>query len=64
MRGASMREERTEEYLEAIYKRQSKKLPVTTSSLAEELKVSPPAVTDMLRSLDKQGLIDYSQIKD
>jgi DtxR family transcriptional regulator, Mn-dependent transcriptional regulator len=54
-----MKDERIEEYLEAIYKRQSKKLPVTTSSLAEDLKVSPPAVTDMLRHLDKQGFIAY-----
>ena len=58
-----MKEERTEEYLEAIYRRQTKKLPVTTSSLAEELKVSPPAVTDMLRHLDKHGLIDYKPNK-
>ncbi len=58
-----MKNERTEEYLEAIYKRQSKKLPVTTSSLAEDLKVSPPAVSDMLHHLDKQGFIAYKPNK-
>jgi DtxR family Mn-dependent transcriptional regulator len=54
-----MKNERSEEYLEAIYKRQSKKLPVTTSSLAEDLKVSLPAVSD----LDKQGFIAHKPNK-
>lgn len=52
--------ERTQEYLEAIYKRQREEMPVTTSSLAEDLKVSQPAITDMLRSLENRGLIDYT----
>jgi DtxR family transcriptional regulator, Mn-dependent transcriptional regulator len=54
-----MESERTGEYLEAIYKQQNKKSPVSTSALAEDLKVSLPAVTDMLRHLKEQGLIDY-----
>jgi DtxR family transcriptional regulator, Mn-dependent transcriptional regulator len=54
-----METERTEEYLEAIYKRQEKEKPVSTSSLAADLGVSQPAVTDMLRSLEGKGLIDY-----
>ncbi|OGO16496.1 MAG: hypothetical protein A2Z02_03890 [Chloroflexi bacterium RBG_16_48_7] len=54
-----MESERTGEYLEAIYKQQSKKSPVSTSALAEDLKVSLPAVTDMLRHMKEQGLIDY-----
>jgi DtxR family transcriptional regulator, Mn-dependent transcriptional regulator len=52
--------ERTQEYLEAIYKRQEGESPVTTSALAEDLKVSQPAITDMLRSLENRGLIDYA----
>jgi DtxR family transcriptional regulator, Mn-dependent transcriptional regulator len=52
--------ERTQEYLEAIYKRQEDETPVSTSALAEDLKVSQPAITDMLRSLDNKGLIDYA----
>jgi DtxR family transcriptional regulator, Mn-dependent transcriptional regulator len=52
--------ERTQEYLEAIYKRQEEESPVATSALAEDLKVSQPAVTDMLRSLENRGLIDYA----
>ena len=54
-----MESERTEEYLEAIYKRQRKETPVSTSSLAADLGVSQPAVTDMLRTLENKGLIDY-----
>ena len=53
-----MESERTQEYLEAIYKRQRSEKPVATSTLAEDLKVSPPAVTDMLHSLESKGLID------
>ena len=54
-----MESERIEEYLEAIYKRQGKETPVSTSSLAADLRVSQPAVTDMLRTLENKGLIDY-----
>jgi len=54
-----MESERTEEYLEAIYKRQGRETPVSTSSLASDLGVSQPAVTDMLRTLESKGLIDY-----
>jgi DtxR family Mn-dependent transcriptional regulator len=58
-----MESERTQEYLEAIYKRQRTEKPVATSTLAEDLKVSPPAVTDMLRSLESKGLINYRASK-
>ncbi|MGA2367942.1 MAG: metal-dependent transcriptional regulator [Dehalococcoidia bacterium] len=58
-----MESERTQEYLEAIYKRQRTEKPVATSTLAEDLKVSPTAVTDMLRSLESRGLIDYKASK-
>jgi DtxR family transcriptional regulator, Mn-dependent transcriptional regulator len=54
-----MNSERTGEYLESIFKRQSEKTPVSTSSLAEDLKVSLPAVSDMLKHLKKEGFIDY-----
>jgi DtxR family Mn-dependent transcriptional regulator len=54
-----MKSERTEEYLEAIYKRLGKETPVSTSSLASDLGVSQPAVTDMLRTLENKGLIEY-----
>jgi DtxR family Mn-dependent transcriptional regulator len=54
-----MDSERTEEYLEAIYKEQNKGPSVSTSLLAKNLGVSAPAVTDMLRHLERRGLIDY-----
>lgn len=58
-----MASERIEEYLEAIYRKQSTETPVSTSSIAEELKVSLPAVTDMLLKLEKRGLIEYTANK-
>jgi len=58
-----MESERTEEYLEAIYKRQETENPVSTSSLAADLAVSLPAVTDMMRRLEVNGLIDYAHNK-
>jgi DtxR family Mn-dependent transcriptional regulator len=54
-----MGSERVEEYLEAIFKRQQVEAPVSTSALAEDLKVSLPAVTDMMRRLQDADLIDY-----
>ncbi|MGA2670702.1 MAG: metal-dependent transcriptional regulator [Dehalococcoidia bacterium] len=54
-----MESERVEEYLEAIYKRQKTETPVSTSALAKDLGVSLPAVTDMLRRLESEGLIEY-----
>ena len=55
-----MESERIEEYLEAIYRKQNVESPVITSTLAEKLKVSLPAVTDMLQKLEKKGLIEYT----
>ena len=54
-----MRSERVEEYLEAISKRQKTEMPVSTSSLAADLGVSLPAVTDMIRRLEAEGLINH-----
>ncbi len=54
-----MDSERTEEYLEAIYKEQSKGPSVSTSLLAKNLGVSAPAVTDMLGHLERRGLVDH-----
>ncbi len=58
-----MDSERTEEYLEAIYKEQSKGDSASTSFLARDLGVSQPAVTDMLKNLGSRGLIDYASNK-
>jgi len=58
-----MESERVQEYLEAIYKIQKTEMPVSTSALAKDLKVSLPAVTDMLRKLENKGLIEYKANK-
>jgi DtxR family Mn-dependent transcriptional regulator len=58
-----MDSERVEEYLEAIYKRQAIETPVSTSSLAKDLRVSLPAVTDMLRRLASEEFINYTANK-
>jgi len=58
-----MRSERVEEYLEAISKRQKTEMPVSTSSIAADLGVSLPAVTDMIRRLEADGLIEYEPNK-
>ncbi len=58
-----MDSERIEEYLEAIYKRQKTETPVSTSALAKDLAVSLPAVSDMLRRLESEGLIEYAANK-
>jgi DtxR family Mn-dependent transcriptional regulator len=58
-----MRSERVEEYLEAISKRQQTETPVSTSSLAADLGVSLPAVTDMMQRLAADGLVDYEPNK-
>ncbi len=58
-----MDSERIEEYLEAIYKEQSKGESASTSFLARDLGVSQPAVTDMLRNLESKGFIDYQSSK-
>jgi DtxR family Mn-dependent transcriptional regulator len=54
-----MDSERIEEYLEAIYKEQSKEGSASTSFLARDLGVSQPAVTDMLKNLESKGMIIY-----
>ncbi len=58
-----MRSERVEEYLEAISKRQRTETPVSTSSLAADLGVSLPAVTEMMQRLAAEGLIEYEPNK-
>jgi DtxR family Mn-dependent transcriptional regulator len=46
-----------EEYLESIYKLQARGLRVIGARLAEDLGVSPPTVTEMLRRLRQEGFI-------
>jgi DtxR family Mn-dependent transcriptional regulator len=48
-----------EEYLEAIYQLGELGEEATTSRLAEWLEVAPPSVSEMVRRLGEQGLVDY-----
>lgn len=49
---------RIEEYLESIYKLQQEQHPVSTSRLAEHLKLSPPSVSEMVKKLAQKGLVN------
>jgi len=46
-----------EEYLESIYKIQARGIRVIGARLAEDLKVSAPTVTEMLRRLQQEGFV-------
>ncbi len=52
---------RTEEYLESIYKLQQEHRPVSTSSLAEHLKLSAPSVSEMVKKLEGKGLLSHTE---
>lgn len=47
-----------EEYLESIYKMEKRGLGVIGARLAEDLGVSPPTVTEMLRRLRSKGYVE------
>ncbi len=49
---------RIEEYLESIYKLQQEQHPVSTSRLAEHLKLSQPSVSEMVKKLAHKGLVN------
>ncbi len=52
---------RIEEYLESIYKLQQEQHPVSTSRLAEHLKLSPPSVSEMVKKLAQKGLVSHTE---
>lgn len=53
-----------ENYLKAIYHLESHgEVPVKTKSLAERLEISLPSVTSMLKSLARDGWVDYRPYK-
>jgi len=52
--------ERTvEEYVECIGALEERENPVSTSSIAQVLEVSPASVSEMLRRLSRKGLVEY-----
>lgn len=56
-----MANERIEEYLETIlYLQKKNKGPARTNQIAEELKLSAPSVTEMVRKLSETGYIEYT----
>lgn len=56
--------ERVEEYLETIlYLIMKNRGPAKTTQIAEELNVSPPSVTEMVKKLSAQGLVEYIPYK-
>lgn len=56
--------EAVEDYAKAIYKSQrGGEEPVSNSALAEELQVSPGAVTAMLKRMDEMGLVSHAPYK-
>jgi DtxR family Mn-dependent transcriptional regulator len=52
---------RVEEYLESIYKLQQEHRRVSTSSLAEHLKLSAPSVSEMVKKLEGKGLLSHTE---
>ncbi|UCF21589.1 MAG: metal-dependent transcriptional regulator [Gemmatimonadota bacterium] len=48
-----------EDYLKAIRHLQREDAPVSTSSLAQQLDRTPASVTNMVKSLAEQGLVDH-----
>ena len=53
--------EAAEDYLKAIYKLARREERVMLSSVADALGVSPPAVTKMIKRLQREGLADHSR---
>ncbi len=52
--------ESVEEYLEALFILEEKgKKIAKISEIAEELKVTPPSAVEMLKKIEKEGLVDY-----
>ena len=54
-----------EEYLESLYKLSDGRVgePVTTSALASDLGVAPASVTEMVKRLGEQGLVEHVPYK-
>ena len=55
-----MSERTVEEYLESIGTLEERESPVSTSSIAQALEVSPASVSEMLHRLSKKGLVEYT----
>jgi len=58
-----MAKEQTENYLKNIYKLQSHGGKVTTSSLSQQLKITPASVSEMVRRLAEEGYVTHAPYK-
>lgn len=54
-----MRKKTVEEYIETIDALERREGRAQTGMIAQEIDVRPPSVTEMLRKLEKNGLIEY-----
>lgn len=54
-----MRKKTVEEYIELIYDLEEKDGLAQTGSIAAEMNVKPPSVTEMLQKLDNEGFVNY-----
>jgi DtxR family Mn-dependent transcriptional regulator len=52
-----------EEYLEAIYSFNERGEIAKNTELAKKLKVAPPSVTQMIKKMAEEGLVDYQPYK-
>jgi DtxR family Mn-dependent transcriptional regulator len=52
-----------EDYLKNIYRLQGSGSKVTTNSLADQLHVAPPSVTDMVKRLSERGYLRHTPYK-
>ncbi|MHA1792016.1 MAG: metal-dependent transcriptional regulator [Promethearchaeota archaeon] len=56
-----------QEYLETIYRiltsKENKEVWITNAEIAENLKIKPPSVTEMLDKLQKKGLLTWQKRK-
>ena len=58
-----MSSQNVEEYLEAVYKLSGEGQPASIPALAERLNVSAVAANEMIRKLEKDGLVTYQPYK-
>ncbi|MGD2200099.1 MAG: metal-dependent transcriptional regulator [Candidatus Bathyarchaeota archaeon] len=58
-----MSSESVEEYLEAIYAFNEEGKVAKNTQLAKRLKVAPPSVTQMVKKLAEEGLVEYKPYK-
>lgn len=59
MRRRDVRRKTIEEYIELIYKLEEQGGQAQTGAIAEEMKITPPSVTEMLQKLEKEGYVHY-----